>query len=621
MSAVTKPMSDTTITWPWTKTKWWKKFSRSSTRSGKQPDAADFNLAVTLVAPWEEYVLDLSPDFKLKGGDDALKRVIPDTGSVEEKILESWSTSVQANVDIGALMAAENTSDDKKKGGKGKDGKGADKDKDKDKDAKQMPGAGAADAEHAPSKQPHTSAPGHAGGKDPMLEYAAATALYQEVKLLNRYVADAALRRDYRAYVVRLQMSVVPFARHFPLDIYTNISFFPQIEPTPQAKKNGANPKRYPAEVVPLLVTDNLENTLKSQTVDSLRNLALTLSFLHPGVGGSASLGQKRDEFQHALGGDLNSLLTVGRVTDNSLQIRLGAERDVTSPSGYAMLPRTHNITVLLLVPAQFSDSENGDAAPRITVVSKTQLRYAETGATLPHQAKDDRRRNVEDLLKDLSDDHRKNVAKKLLRTVFDNDVEAFEQEFKEVKLSGNPLDLWCDIVETLGKSEFAAVRFELPPRARLPEDESVLAVDDGEQTILRLQHGRGLNQNGVTATLLVKTEAGELRIVPLTEPPGNEVNIMAGGHGMTIAFPSLSAWEIDVGDPPKLDEDNPRKVEVGTRLEPEIGSPVLQLGYALGRKWTRQETENAQAKSNERYYRVLYLKVRKQRRSARRRR
>lgn len=59
-----------------------------------------------------------------------------------------------------------------------------------------------------------------------MLEYAAATAFFQEVKLLNRYVADAALRRGCRAYVVRLQMSVVPFARNFPLDVYSNISLF-----------------------------------------------------------------------------------------------------------------------------------------------------------------------------------------------------------------------------------------------------------------------------------------------------------------------------------------------------------------------------------------------------------
>jgi len=34
-----------------------------------------------------------------------------------------------------------------------------------------------------------------------MLRYAAATALYQEVKLLNRYVQDAAIRKDYVPYV------------------------------------------------------------------------------------------------------------------------------------------------------------------------------------------------------------------------------------------------------------------------------------------------------------------------------------------------------------------------------------------------------------------------------------
>src|SRR5580704_2610542 len=95
-------MSD--IRWPWTELRFWQRHSCFSPgRVGIQPDAADFNLAVTLVAPWEEYVIDLSPDFQLKGGDDARNRVIPDTGTLEEKILDSWSASARVEVDVGKL--------------------------------------------------------------------------------------------------------------------------------------------------------------------------------------------------------------------------------------------------------------------------------------------------------------------------------------------------------------------------------------------------------------------------------------------------------------------------------------------------------------------------------------
>lgn len=580
-------MSD--VWWPWTG--WWRKKFWSS-RAGTQADAADFNLAVTLVAPWEEYVIDLSPAFTLKDGDTALNHVIPDTGSLEEKILDSWSGSAQASVAVaakdtsngGGAAAPAAAGDRDQKADKGKAGKGA------EKHEEHKPVAGAVGAEHAPSKQPRVPGAGHATGKDPMLEFAAATALYQEVKLLNRYVADAALRRDYRAYVVRLQMSVVPFARNFPLDVYTNISFFPVRA---SKGKLGAKLQRSYAEVIPLLVTDNLENTVKSRTVDSLRNLAVTLNFLKPGLGSGASLGRRREDFKHALGGDLNSLLTVGRVSDNTLQIRLGAERDTSGRHDYTILPRTHNITVLLMVPREFAEDPDFHTVPRITAVSKTQLRYAETGTELDREGENGRRKRVENVVSRALPSQEVDVDK-LLQSVFDNDVDAFEDQVKmsEVRM----LDLWCDIVETLGKSEFAAVRFELPPPARLPDEESVLAIDDGEQTVMRLQGGAGLNQNGVTATLLVKSPEGEIRIAPHAEPPGTEVNILAGGHGMTIKFPSLRALNIDVGRPPR-DGDSPLR---------------LRVGYAEGRKWSPAKTEPG---DRHKVYMVIYRQVKSQRR------
>lgn len=402
-------------------------------------------------------------------------------------------------------------------------------------------------------------------------------------------------------------------------------------------------------------MTDNLENTIKSRSLDSLRNLALTLSFLHPAAGGSASINDKREELQRALGGDLNSLLTVGRVSDNTLQVRLGAVRNVTGPHEYTILPRTHNITIQLMVPEGFADNSEPNTIARITAVSKTQLRDAMTGAPLTGQMHGERRNNAWELL---PPEYERADAEKLLGSVFANDVDAFEEALKQAELDklrrhedlserwralqknspvpidakqrkehlqaiatyltldpdanlatafdkADPLkidqslkavmalpaymeDLWCDIVESLGKSQFAAVRFELPPPAKLPDDEIVLAVDDGENMVVRLQGGAGLNQNGVTATLFVQTTADEtLPIVP------DANNILAGGHGMTITFPSLAAW--------KLDKDlachpNSRRLWNGE----------LRLRYAQGRKWNIKD-----GKGNEsRHTKVYYLKV-----------
>ena len=55
-----------------------------------QPEAGIVNLSVTLVAPWEDYIEDLKPNFELTG-DEALKKVIPRTTLLEEKILDALS--------------------------------------------------------------------------------------------------------------------------------------------------------------------------------------------------------------------------------------------------------------------------------------------------------------------------------------------------------------------------------------------------------------------------------------------------------------------------------------------------------------------------------------------------
>ena len=573
-----------------------------------QADVVDFNLAVTLVAPWEEYVLDLSPDFQVKTGEDALKHVLPTTGTLEEKIINSFGASANVNVDVGALgllkgSAEEDTAQDSEEHSHSEH-----------KKAETKKHEGDASKESVPSKQAPAGKPSEGAGRDPMLEYAAATAFFQEVKFLNRYVADAALRRGYRAYVVRLQMSVVPYVRHTPLDVYTNISFFPRREKlelstpgsVPQPAAAQAIP--YPAEVIPLLVTDNLENTIKSRSLDSIKNLALTLSFLHPGVGGGGTLESKHKDFAHALGGDLNSLLTVGRVNDNTLQVRLGAVKDIACPLEYAMLPRTHNVTILLMVPAQFLDDEQ-DTVCRITAVSKTLVREAKTGKPLNPQSEAQRRKLVEDLVSaQIQAPNTAQVAEDLLRSVYRNDLGHFEKILKKARHNvdtlkyTNPLDLWCKIVETFGRSDFAAVRFELPPDATLPSDKSVLAVDDGTHTTIRLQGGSGLNQNGVSVTLFVKVEGGEIPLVPISEPPGNEVSIMAGGHGMTIKFPSLAAWNI-VKLPAKGDGGGPPETPKPIRLE----GAKLRLRYAEGRKWGPEAEEDKNEKTCKE---IFYVKV-----------
>ena len=63
--------------------------------------------------------------------------------------------------------------------------------------------------------------------KEPSLQYNTALALHQEVQLLNSYIRNAAKRSGYIPYIVRLQITVLPFARNQPYDVYADIGFIP----------------------------------------------------------------------------------------------------------------------------------------------------------------------------------------------------------------------------------------------------------------------------------------------------------------------------------------------------------------------------------------------------------
>src|SRR5262249_3461988 len=154
-------------------------------------------------------------------------------------------------------------------------------------------------------------------GVDPVLQYQAAAALFQEVQLLNRYVRDAAQRRDSTPYVVRLQVSVSPWRREQGYDAITNVSFFPGRDPingiagqfvqcggrtAPQGVIPGS-PNEYasycaPKSVngVPLLVTGDLETAMRQKSEEKLRQYGVALEVLMHGLGGDEPDMKKLNE-------------------------------------------------------------------------------------------------------------------------------------------------------------------------------------------------------------------------------------------------------------------------------------------------------------------------------------
>jgi hypothetical protein len=343
-------------------------------RVDSHEEAGSTHVAVLSVAHWDEVRDAMSPGFVMDGA-RALAEVLPVSMSLTGTDVNSVSAAVRARPpEISGTTETTDTT--------GVDDDGEDTQSRTDT-AKSTIGADFV-APTAPLAAPSTQTSvaatrGAAGavptGTDALLRYQAATALFQEVQLLNRYTQSAAIREDYQPYVVRLQVSVLPHLRNAPYDTYSTLSFF--------------MPGEYaePPVIVPLLVTDSLERALRAQSADQVRQLSLAAAALQGGVPTEADLAVFDEKLRTVLGQDFNSLLTVARVSDNTIRVRLGAMHQGSSK--YALTARTHNITVLLLAKKHWDYGENPppDVKPQpvnARVFVHSEFRDAETGEVLP---------------------------------------------------------------------------------------------------------------------------------------------------------------------------------------------------------------------------------------------
>lgn len=173
-------------------------------------------MAVISVSRWDKAVADLQPQFALTA-EGALQKAVPNTLALQQQLLtalaaqlkialpevgttstSTHATSMPATTQPSATQPTVSSSTSST--------------------TNATPGdiSGIADASSPAGDRTASSLPAVGSvfntvpAIDPMMQYWAATALYQEVQLINRYMKDAALDSDYVPYVVRLQVSIVP---------------------------------------------------------------------------------------------------------------------------------------------------------------------------------------------------------------------------------------------------------------------------------------------------------------------------------------------------------------------------------------------------------------------------
>lgn len=191
---------------------------------------------------------------------------------------------------------------------------------------------------------------------DPMLKYLSGAALFQFVQLLNTELTSNVQQNDMVPYVVRLKITVFPYQENLPYDLYSDIAFFNTKKAVNDNEKSAKQPEtcmlKKPhllPKVIPLLVTDDIERATGAAVSETARGLALALTALTPTVGAAAAFNTAIQKLNTISGQNFASNLTVGRTTDNTLAVRIGAPYQQTA--GRALVSRNYEVALILLVP------------------------------------------------------------------------------------------------------------------------------------------------------------------------------------------------------------------------------------------------------------------------------
>jgi len=166
---------------------------------------------------------------------------------------------------------------------------------------------------------------------------------------LSPEVSRAFRAEGYQAHLVTLQVALQPKARNLPYDVYLNVSLYPSSWREAVASPRLAKPERGappPIMVYPLSISESTEAA-----------------------------------------GD--ALATVGRVSDNSVRIRLGAQdyRTEKGAEKYGMFPRTHNISLVVITRSAPAAADQSSRIANLLVISETEIVPVAGGKPLPNSA------------------------------------------------------------------------------------------------------------------------------------------------------------------------------------------------------------------------------------------
>lgn len=475
------------------------------------------------------------------------------------------------------------------------------------------------------------------GGIDGGTLLTAGTAIYQQAKILDNQIANAYAPEGYQAHLVTLQVNLQPLHRNAAYDAYTRVSLFPADWKTALAGSNevGKQTDALPPVIVfPMVVTENLETTNVSRSLEKIRKAALQLSGSLGAVGVGAGVSGGNNRLEQIVGSDRNSLLTLGRINDNTLQIRIGAFN--SGSAGFAMVPRSFNVSLLVMTRWHTEDDKKKGNIKTLAVTTHTEFVSSEDGAKLPSgtnvpalastiknnvfwygfspdrtgfkptpNTKKKCTPSPKSAPKNATETQKKKIAKDNAKKEQDfylglhRAVSRGDYEFvKDCFVGSEPLTVQrqIELRRLLAKlsemnvgsrySDFLIALPDGPSQPKLPDDKQlVLYSDDGKKaTSFALYGGAGLKPADIQAYLCLTKPSGNDCAKKLL-PIGPAV-LADGGSKILLSFPSLAATKLAIAD------------EKGTPLTLAASSDPSKGSHYKIHAYTKAQTQKASTKS-----------------------
>lgn len=471
--------------------------------------AASLHTSITSIAPWDDIKEKLKPGFVLSST-DALAKSIPTTLVRLDRALDILRFQLALTPSI-----TRRTSNTTASSGTGKDAVSTTESA-VERASPELPtfSPPSALASSAASSL-EANAPDSAA--DALLQYQTAANLLRDIAVLNAEIDNVSRRTGQNAFLTRIQVSVMPLQRGLGYDVYANLSLFAakgRFDPITGERTVGAVLPTVPL-VIPILSTDSLQATRRSGGSAIEREVGLALNLLKSFGAAGASLGHQQQSERSMAGSELEAVVTVGRLSDNTIRIRMGA--DTLPGGGYGMVPRTFNISALVFLPK---------SSEQLYYVSRLSLHHVLDGSELSAERTPSYEDDIATVLRGRTRTFRNLTSKELMHPLDDHayhgDFKAFSaildglksEETTPLEFQREKMYLWSQLVALNRRSRYAhsLVDVPRPPPTTWPDQgQMVVYTSDAKGLTVTLGLGNHLRPNEIDA---------RLQLAECTQPP-----------------------------------------------------------------------------------------------------